>query len=294
MDKTVQVRDLVIGEGRPKICIPVMGSTTETLKEAAGHAMKKHPDLIEWRADYFADIENEEVRRQAFDELREILGEVPLLFTIRTRREGGEADLSADQYLKVVSDAIRDEKADLVDVEISHGDDIAFMLISLAHEFGIKTIASSHDFSQTPKKEQIIMTLCKMQELEADIPKMAVMPQRERDVLVLLDATLSMKELHAQTPVITMAMGRNGVVSRLSGEVFGSAVTFGTAGAQSAPGQIDAEELRKILELWPSSDVNEKTEHKIAVLTKYAPLVTYNGKCLSGTPCRRQGVFCVL
>ena len=211
MDKTVQVRDLVIGEGRPKICIPVMGSTTETLKEAAGHAMKKHPDLIEWRADYFADIENEEVRRQAFDELREILGEVPLLFTIRTRREGGEADLSADQYLKVVSDAIRDEKADLVDVEISHGDDIAFMLISLAHEFGIKTIASSHDFSQTPKKEQIIMTLCKMQELEADIPKMAVMPQRERDVLVLLDATLSMKELHAQTPVITMAMGRNGV-----------------------------------------------------------------------------------
>ena len=245
MDKTVQVRDLVIGEGRPKICIPVMGSTTETLKEAAGHAMKKHPDLIEWRADYFADIENEEVRRQAFDEL----GEVPLLFTIRTRREGGEADLSADQYLKVVSDAIRDEKADLVDVEISHGDDIAFMLISLAHEFGIKTIASSHDFSQTPKKEQIIMTLCKMQELEADIPKMAVMPQRERDVLVLLDATLSMKELHAQTPVITMAMGRNGVVSRLSGEVFGSAVTFGTAGAQSAPGQIDAEELRKILEL---------------------------------------------
>ena len=48
MDKTVQVRNLVIGEGRPKICIPVMGSTTETLKEAAGHAMKKHPDLIEW------------------------------------------------------------------------------------------------------------------------------------------------------------------------------------------------------------------------------------------------------
>ena len=65
MDKTVQVRDLVIGEGRPKICIPVMGSTTETLKEAAGHAMKKHPDLIEWRADYFADIENEEAERDS-------------------------------------------------------------------------------------------------------------------------------------------------------------------------------------------------------------------------------------
>ena len=62
MDKTVQVRNLVIGEGRPKICIPVMGSTTETLKEAAGHAMKKHPDLIEWRWDYSRVFVNPEER----------------------------------------------------------------------------------------------------------------------------------------------------------------------------------------------------------------------------------------
>ena len=46
MDKTVQVRNLVIGEGRPKICIPVMGSTTVTFLVGAGHAMLIHPDLI--------------------------------------------------------------------------------------------------------------------------------------------------------------------------------------------------------------------------------------------------------
>ena len=79
---------------------------------------------------------------------------------------------------------------------------------------------------------------------------MAVMPKNERDVLVLLDATLSMKELHGETPVITMSMGRMGVVSRIAGEVFGSAVTFGTAGEASAPGQIDAERLRGMLDLF--------------------------------------------
>ena len=45
-----------------------------------------------------------------------------------------------------------------------------------------------------------------MQSLGADIVKFAVMPQCERDVLTLLDATLTMKEEHSDTPVITMSM----------------------------------------------------------------------------------------
>ena len=81
----------------------------------------------------------------------------------------------------------------------------------------------------------------------ADIVKFAVMPHCERDVLRLLDATLVMKEHHPSTPVITMAMGSLGAVSRVAGETFGSAVTFGTAGKSSAPGQIPADRLALIL-----------------------------------------------
>ena len=36
---------------------------------------------------------------------------------------------------------------------------------------------------------------------------------------------------------------------RLCGEAFGSALTFGSVGAASAPGQINAEDLREILAL---------------------------------------------
>ena len=88
-----------------------------------------------------------------------------------------------------------------------------------------------------------------MQEMEADIVKMAVMPREERDVLTLLDATLTMKELHAVTPVVTMAMGELGLVSRLTGKIFGSAITFGSVGMASAPGQIPTERLKAALEL---------------------------------------------
>ena len=194
MSSTVQVRNLVIGSGRPKICVPIMGKTVQELEHDAAWAAEKQPDLVEWRADYFEEIQNTEKIREAGETIRSILEDIPVIFTIRTRKEGGMADFSAETYLRTVSDAIKTNVMDLVDVEISHGDDISYMLITLAHESGIKVIASSHDFQKTPKKEEIILRLCKMQELEADIPKMAVMPKNERDVLVLLDATLSMKE----------------------------------------------------------------------------------------------------
>ena len=87
-----------------------------------------------------------------------------------------------------------------------------------------------------------------MQELGCDLAKYAVMPQCERDVLTLLDATLTMKEHYPDTPVITMSMGPLGAVSRISGELFGSALTFGTAGTASAPGQLPARTLSAFLQ----------------------------------------------
>ena len=92
-----------------------------------------------------------------------------------------------------------------------------------------------------------------MQQLGMDVAKMAVMPQSEKDVRMLLEATAEMKEQHPQTPVITMSMGKMGVLSRMAGELFGSALTFGTVGQASAPGQIPVKELRKILEMLHTS-----------------------------------------
>lgn len=248
MGATVKVRNLVIGSGFPKICVPVMGKCQEELETAVRKVSAGKPDMVEWRADYFEALQDSEAVGHTLGRIRELLGDTPLVFTVRTVKEGGEAALEAEDYLRIVGTALEFGGMDLLDVEISHGDDISFMLINLAHQKGVQVIASSHDFWQTPKKEQMIMRLCKMQELEADIAKLAVMPKCERDVLALLDATLSMKELHGDTPVITMSMGDMGKISRISGVVFGSAVTFGCVGDASAPGQIELETLRAIQE----------------------------------------------
>ena len=81
-----------------------------------------------------------------------------------------------------------------------------------------------------------------------DITKMAVMPQSEEDVLELLSATVQMKLHKADRPFVTMSMGKLGVISRASGSFSGSAITFGTVGKASAPGQIPCGILSQMLE----------------------------------------------
>ena len=109
---------------------------------------------------------------------------------------------------------------DLVDVEAFTGDEIVKEIVAAAHECGVKVVASNHDFNKTPEKDEIVRRLCKMQELGADIPKIAVMPTCRRDVLTLLCATEEMYTEHADRPIITMSMAGTGLISRLCGEVF--------------------------------------------------------------------------
>ncbi len=88
--------------------------------------------------------------------------------------------------------------------------------------------------------------LKRMQEAGADLLKIAVMPGDPGDVLTLLSVSWEMKSRYARQPLIAISMGALGAVSRISGEIFGSAMTFGTAGQASAPGQISVEELQEV------------------------------------------------
>ena len=114
-------------------------------------------------------------------------------------------------------------------------------------------VGSNHDFDKTPDYEDLIYRLRKMQDMGADIPKIAVMPQNHNDVLTLLSATETMSSIYADRPIITMSMSAAGVISRLCGEVFGSAMTFGAVGRVSAPGQIPVEQLNQAITILHNS-----------------------------------------
>ena len=246
--KTIQIRNITIGEGRPKICVPVVGQTEEDiLREAAG-LVSLPVDVVEWRADWFQDVFDIEKVLHTAKALRSALGELPLLFTFRTKKEGGNMAASLLQYKELVKRAICSGLVDLVDIELFSDKDTVNELIALAKEKNVKTILSNHDFVKTPSGNEIFSRLKQMEEAGADIAKIAVMPESTEDVLTLLSATCKAKK-ELTCPVITMSMAGTGLISRLSGEVFGSCLTFGTAGNISAPGQIDALKLRSVLHI---------------------------------------------
>ncbi len=247
--QTVKVRNIEIGAGMPKICAPIVGRSMEEILGAAKRVGGAGVDLAEWRADYFLEVKDIGKALDVAGRLRETLGEMPLLFTFRTAKEGGELEITQAEYLRLNLRLIRSELVDLVDAELFSGEETVGEIIRTAHECGVIVVVSNHDFEKTPAREEIVGRLRKMQTLGADILKIAVMPKSRRDVLTLLCATEEMYTEYANKPLITMAMGKEGAVSRLCGEVFGSAVTFGAVGDKSAPGQMEAGKLRSVLEM---------------------------------------------
>lgn len=253
--KTVQVKDVIFGKGIPKICVPIVAETKAAIVEEAKSFKDIHVDVVEWRVDWFEGVEDSALVVNVLEDLVPALDGVPLLFTFRTKKEGGNHEMAPEKYLQLNRDIAASGLVDLLDIEIFIGDDIVRDLIAAAHANDIKVVGSNHDFDKTPAKDDIIYRLRKMQDMGADIPKIAVMPQGALDVLTLLEATTIMKEQYADRPIITMSMAGQGVISRLACEIFGSCLTFGAARKASAPGQIGVNDLYATLNLIHKSSV---------------------------------------
>ena len=177
---TVKVRNLELGNGIPAICIPNVGKTKEDILSLTRTYLDMHMDLMEWRMDWYEDVEDIAKVTELVKELRNVMGDTPLLCTFRTDKEGGVHPMSTEKYAKLNKAVAATGNADIVDVEIFTGDDIVREMIDAIHASGTKVIASNHDFDKTPAKSDLLYRLRKMQDMGADIPKMAVMPQNEK------------------------------------------------------------------------------------------------------------------
>jgi 3-dehydroquinate dehydratase I len=249
MNKTVKVKGITIGEGMPKVCVPMVGETLTQLTEEAEFFKTIDLDVVEWRVDFFEHADDVEKVKDALGVIRSILTDCPLIFTFRSAKEGGKREISPSRYVELNKAIIETGQVDIIDVELSTNESDLKPLIELARSNTVYTIVSTHDFDKTPEKEEIVTRLRYAQELGGDLPKIAVMPKNSADVLTLLDATNTMKEFYSDTPIITISMAGKGVISRLAGEIFGSALTFASANKASAPGQVPVTELRNILSL---------------------------------------------
>lgn len=247
--ETVTIRGVTLGAGAPKLIVPIVDETQEGILNKAKEITALPVDMVEWRVDFYQDVLYSDKLLETLGKLRAALGELPLMFTLRTRHDGGELDVTFEQYKAVNMTAAASGCADVIDVEIYHGAEVLRDHIDAIHGAGAKVIGSFHDFRGTPSREEMVSRLRQAQDMDSDISKIAVMPQRQEDVLALLDASVEMKEKYATRPILTISMGPMGMVSRVACETTGSCMTFGAVGKTSAPGQIQAAELRHTLDM---------------------------------------------
>ena len=233
--------------GHALICTSLVARTADSVQAELQSMLPKHPDLIEWRVDFFEGI-NDPVRVvEVARAIRQAAGSIPIIFTRRAAHEGGEP-ISIDEaavitlYEKICASGA----VDIIDYELSQSAANLARLRAVSREHDVLMIMSYHNFTSTQGAAALVEKLADAEREGADIAKLAVMPQSAGDVLVLLEATLAASG-RIQIPLITMAMGAMGAMTRLCGWMVGSAVTFAVGESSSAPGQIPIDDLRAAL-----------------------------------------------
>lgn len=148
--RTVMLRNVEVGAGAPKVIVPIVGKTREEIV-AKGRELAGIPlHVVEWRVDFYDDVFDTEKVLETLRQLREALGDTPILFTFRTKKEGGEKSIDPDAYTALNTAVAQSGNADAIAVEIFSGDEVVRRNIDAIHAAGKVVVGSNHDFDKTP------------------------------------------------------------------------------------------------------------------------------------------------
>ncbi|HEU7587689.1 TPA: type I 3-dehydroquinate dehydratase [Streptococcus pneumoniae] len=195
-------------------------------------------DIIEWRADYLP----KEAILQVAPAIFEKFAGRELVFTLRTRSEGGEIDLSPEEYIHLIKEVAQFYQPDYIDFEYYNYKDVFEEMLDFPN-----LVLSYHNFQETP--ENMMEILSELTILNPKLVKVAVMAHTEQDVLDLMNYTRGFKTLNPEQEYVTISMGKVGKVSRITADVTGSSWSFASLDEVSAPGQISLASMKKIREI---------------------------------------------
>lgn len=246
--RTIKLGESPLAGGRlPAICAPLVGRTVQALATETATVAAKHPDLLEWRIDFFEALADTAQVLAAGAQVRRAAAGIPILLTRRAQREGGQPIAIGEQQVLAVYEALASARlVDSLDFEMGNTAADVQRVKAIARGHGLCLVLSFHDFQGTPSAADLRARFAQACQLGADVAKVAVMPKSMADVHRLLGATLEASQ-SLPIPVISMAMGALGAVSRVCGGMFGSALTFAVGAAPSAPGQMPIEDVRAAL-----------------------------------------------
>ncbi|MDR0297347.1 MAG: type I 3-dehydroquinate dehydratase [Streptococcaceae bacterium] len=204
-------------------------------------------DILEWRADFLPMDAIFKVAPTIFEKFSAF----PIVFTLRTTREGGLADVPDVIYSYILKRMADEFAPAFIDVETFSYPDALEQLTDAG--FGKeKIILSYHNMHELPRN-----IMDKMEKMAAEKPafvKVAVYPQTKAEVL----AWMQFCRVYADTfdvPLIAMGMGKLSAATRILSALTGSSWTFASVGEKtSADGQFPLAITRALLELMETEE----------------------------------------
>lgn len=240
----VNIVDRLLDTSKVNICVPLCGKSIEELKQEIA-LLNSDIDMVEWRMDCFIANTCEDWI-DVLQSIRPLMKDFVLLATWRSEKEGGRQNCT--QYKELLTAVIYSGLVDMIDIELFQAEETVKFLIAAAHEKGIAVVLSNHAINETPDTQAMMIRLQAMYKMNADIVKLAVMPKSINDVWRLLEVSSSFHEQYAQCYLVTMAMGKMGVISRICAELSGSIISFAALKEASAPGQLPCKQLKQLLD----------------------------------------------
>ena len=227
----MNIGKLRLGSTPRIVAVIVDGENTKAIVAAK----KEGADLLELRIDC--------LKRQDTDYIQKIIKDIrtvnlPVIATIRSKAEGGKCNMKDAERLRIFKAIM--PLVDAVDIELS-SKKILNGVIKEAHRFKKRVIVSYHDFRNTPAEGQLNAIIKNSRKAGGDIVKIAAFAKDKRDIIRLASLNIS------QNDIITIAMGRLGVVSRLFFPMLGSLLTYCSVTKSSAPGQMPLKTAAKLL-----------------------------------------------
>ena len=217
-----------------KLIVSVMPRSIEEA-QAIDVLRYQDADIIEWRADFLP----KEAILQVAPAIFEKFAGRELVFTLRTRAEGGQIELSSEEYVQMIKEVAQLYQPDYIDFEYFNYKDVFDQMLDFPN-----LVLSYHNFQETP--ENLMEILSELTSLNPKVVKIAVMANTEQDVLDLMNFTRGFKTLNPEQEYVTISMGKVGKVSRITSDVTGSSWSFASMDEASAPGQISLSSMTKI------------------------------------------------
>lgn len=222
----------------------------EELESVLADLVAQDIDILEFRADiYYQEDQEDKLAgvKEALTRIREAHPSLPLLFTFRSQEEGGDCPLSSSEYISLNREILEGDLVDLIDIEYGLLMGESNNLLDLAETHKIGVVLSHHNFKETLSRDEIVKRYRDMLALNPLLAKIALMPQKQDDVLRLLEACRIVKETDADANLVAISMGDLGQMTRTTAYLFGSSWTYASVEQAAAPGQIHYRDLRAIL-----------------------------------------------